>query len=193
MYPYVITGSVGGATPTQITISPVLRDAVVNDANITIFASGAVDLVAGYAAGYSKEIHIDGLTNGKAPQVGQIVQFGTNVYTIIEATLDVGGLEGDFLLNRPLVASIANNDVANFGPAGSYNFLFAPEALALVSRPLAAPMSRVGAMAAVVSDFGMSARVVITYNGTKQGHLVTVDMLCGLAVLDVDQGCVMLA
>ena len=35
-------------------------------------------------------------------------------------------------------------------------------------------------------------RVVITYDGTAQGHLVTLDMLCGVKVLDEDRGAVMI-
>jgi len=31
-------------------------------------------------------------------------------------------------------------------------------------------------------------RVTITYDGEKQGHLVTVDILCGVKVLNTDLG-----
>ena len=38
----------------------------------------------------------------------------------------------------------------------------------------------------------MAMRVTITYDGVKQGHLVTVDLLCGIGVLDSNLGAVML-
>jgi hypothetical protein len=35
-------------------------------------------------------------------------------------------------------------------------------------------------------------RVVMTYDGNLQGHLVTCDLLCGVKVLDINLGTVML-
>ena len=197
MYPYRIVSSTGGASPTAVVITPPLRDAIVHGDDVFVYASGlaeaaSISPLTEYAAGWVKPIVIDGFTAYKAPQVGQIVAFGSNVYTIIEATVTAGATTGSFLLNRPLVATVADEAVACFGPAGSYNLIMAPQALALVSRPLAAPMPGTGALASVVSEYNMSVRVVITYLGTSQGHLVTVDMLCGVALLDVNQGCLLL-
>ena len=189
MYPYVVTGSVGGATPTSITISPVLRDDIVDNAVVTVYTPILVDLTAGYANGYVKEIHVDGFTN--APQVGQIVRdAGGNVYTVMEVS-NVSGSECDILLNTPIKMALANNAVLGVGPAGSYNFGFVADALALVTRPLALPATNL-ADAAVINDRALSIRVVMTYDGTKQGHLVTVDMLCGVAKLDEKRGLVIL-
>lgn len=175
-----------GAT-TEITISPPLRSAVLNDAVIVTYSPGAVDNGPGYAAGYAKEITVDGFT--VAPKIGQIVSFGTAspVYTVMR----VNGLVG-ITLDRPLDAAITNNTAVGIGPAGNYNLAFHKNAIALVNRPLARPMQNAGARSAVESFNNVAMRVVITYNGEKQGHLVTVDMLTGIAILDTNLGGVLL-
>lgn len=189
MYPYRVTGSVGGATPTSITIAPALRNAVVDNAVVTVYKPVTVDLTAGYAVGYVKPIHIDGYA--AAPQVGQIIADAVgNVYTVVSVSNDTGS-ECDILTNVPLKAALADGAVLGVGPAGSYNLGVTPEALALVTRPLALPPANL-ADAAIASDDGLSLRVTSTYNGTKQGTLVTLDMLCGITPLDTTRALVML-
>lgn len=185
--PHQVVSTVGGATPTSITFTPALARAVVDNADLSIYTPGAVNLGAGYAAGYAKEIVVDGFT--VAPQVGQFVTFGTTTtkYTVIA----VNGTTG-ITLDRPLDAAIADDAKVNIGPPGEYNFAFHHDAVALVTRPLALPMSGTGARAAVVNNNGFSMRVTITYSGESQGHLVTLDMLCGVAILDTNLGAVML-
>ena len=63
--------------------------------------------------------------------------------------------------------------------------------MALVNRPLALPIPGTGARAGVANWNGLSMRVVMTYDGNKQGHLVTVDTLLGIKVLDTNLGAVM--
>jgi len=63
--------------------------------------------------------------------------------------------------------------------------------LALVSRPLAAA-PRGLALSSVASMANVGMRVTITYNGEQQGVLVTVDLLCGIKVLDTDLGAVLI-
>ncbi len=87
-------------------------------------------------------------------------------------------------------AAIADNAAINFGPGGEYNFAFVKNAIAVVTRPLAAPKAGTGALSYVANYNGLSMRAVITYNGTKQGHLVTLDMLVGVKVLDDRMGVV---
>ena len=173
---------------TQITLeSPGLRYAVADNAVVTVYEPGAVDLLAGYAAGYAKSIVVDGFT--VAPRTGQLVTFkaaGANRYGALTAPTTTG-----LLLDRPLVAAIADNDVVGIGPAGAYGFAFHRNALALVMRPLAAPAAGTGALSYTANYNGLSLRVTITYDGTKQGHLVTVDILCGVKVLNTDLGAVM--
>lgn len=168
---------------TGITISPGLRHAVADDAVITLYSPGAVDFAENYAAGYSKDLVVDGFS--VAPQVGQLVTFGNviaNKYASL--TSKASPTTTRLMLDRPLVAG-ANDDVKiGIGPAGEYGFAFHKNALALVNRPLAAPMPGTGARAFVAEYNGLGIRVVITYDGKAQGHRVTVDMLAGVATLD---------
>lgn len=161
--------------------APGLRQAVVNDAVIKAFTVGAVNLVAGYAAGYAKDIAFDGVTN--APVVGQFVNFGTTagsaVYTIIDKPT-----ASTMVLDRPLEAALTNDMSANFGPNGEYNFALYRDAIALVVRPLALPAAGLGANSAVVNEKGLSMRATMTYDGKAQGTRVTLDMLCGIKVLN---------
>lgn len=187
--PYQVVSTTGGSTPTVITIAaPGLRKAVVNNADLTIYTPGAVNLVAGYAANYAKEIVVDGFT--VAPQTGQMVSFGTAAhrYTIVGTPTTTS-----IMLDRPLEAAISNDDKVNLGPAGGYNLAFHRNAMTLVVRPLALPRAGAGALSAVVNMNGLSMRATITYNGEKQGHLITLDMLCGIKVLDTNLGAVLLA
>lgn len=177
---------------TGVTLYPGLRAPVSNSAVITLQDSGAVNLVAGYAAGWSKEIIYDLFTD--APQLGQFLTFGTdaganaNIYTVVQ----VDSVNRTILLDRPLVSTVADDVTINLGPAGQYNFAFHRNALTLVVRPLAMPRQGTGALSAVVNHNDLSMRATITYNGTKQGHLITLDMLCGVAILDTNLGGVML-
>lgn len=172
---------------TQITISPGLRAPVVDNAVVTVYTKGQVNFASGYAAGWQKPIVYDTFTVD--PQVGMLVAFNTdtNLYSIIQ--VDTTGKT--IVLDRPLVAAIADNDLINVGPAGDYNFAFHRNALALVSRPLAQPRDGIGARSAVINAGGLSMRATISYNGTKQGTLVTLDMLLGVAVLDQKLGAVL--
>lgn len=189
MFPHVVTARTAAPNTTSITVTPGLKGAVIDDAVVTAYTPIAIDLPASsYAAGYVKVIHVDGYT--VVPQVGQIVRTAAgDVYTIMEIENDTG-TECDILLNRPLVGALADGAVLGVGPGGSYNFNFVRDALALVTRPLALPKAPVSASVASYND--LSVRVVMTYDGNKQGHLITIDLLCGAAVLDVRQGAVLL-
>lgn len=173
---------------TGITLVDGLRRAVVNDAVVTVYHPGNVNLSGGYAAGYDGEIAVDDFA--VAPRVGQSVSFGTAspVYTIVGSPTTTS-----ILLDRPLEAAISNDDVVGICPPGNYNFGFYRNALALVVRPLALPMSGTGARAAVMNNGMFSIRVTMTYDGNKQGHLITLDSLAGIKVLDTDAGGIMYA
>lgn len=186
--PLRVISTVGGATPTSITVAaPGIGNAIADDDVVTVYAKAAVNNGAGYDVGYSKEIAIDGFTI--APQVGQFVVFGTATTASVYTIIDVDG--SSVTLDRPLDASVADDDDISMGPGGSYNFAFHRNALALVTRPLAMPRSGAGALSAVINYNGLSMRAVITYDGNKQGHLVTLDMLCGVKVLDTNLGAVL--
>jgi hypothetical protein len=191
---YRVVSTTGGSTPTVITLaSPGLRAAVANDDVVVVYTPGAVNLAAGYAAGWTKEIALDGLTSGKAPAVGQLIAFGTatDVYTVVQVTSPTA-TTATVLLDRPLDAAIADDDKAELGPIGTYSFGFHRDAIALVVRPLAEVPAGAGAVSKVINYKGLSVRVNITYDGLAQGLRVTVDFLCGVKTLDTNLGVVML-
>lgn len=183
--PHKVTGTTGGATPTAIAFTPALVRAVENDAVVTIYDPGKVNLTAGYDAGHELPIVVDDFT--LAPQVGQGVSFGTqdHVYGIIEATTT------SITLDRPLEASVANDVTVNLLPAGSYNLGFDRGAIALVTRPLEVAPARLGPLCYVANAYGLSMRVTMSYEGRGQGILVTVDLLCGVKTLNTNRGILM--
>lgn len=186
--PQQVVSSTGGSSPSALVITPGLRTAVANSAVITKYTPGAVNNSSGYGVGYDKEITVDGFT--VAPVVGQLVSFGTGTGSPTYSVTNVDGLVG-ITLDRPLEVSIANNDNVNIGPAGDFNFAFHRDALALVTRPLKPPKAGTGALSAVVNYNNLNMRATITYNGQMQGHLVTLDTLMGVAILDTNLGAVM--
>lgn len=191
-------------TGTVITIEPGLKRDVADNAAITIITPGAVNKVGGYngtttnprVIGWAKEILVDGFANS-APRVGQLVSFGsqTHRYAIIKLTIydNTAGTFG-IMLDRPLVDPIADDATVNLGPAAKYNFAFLRNAFTAVFRPLPAPRAGAGAISRVVNDVinKVSIRVTITYDGEKQGHLVTLDFLMGVGILSQDMGEVLL-
>lgn len=174
---------------TSITLTYGLRRSVADNAVITRYSPGAVNNASGYATDWYKAIAYDGFAAAK-PKVGQLVSFGTSttVYTVVATNGST-----TITLDRPLEAAIADDAAINIGMPGEFNLAFHRNAIALVTRPLAAPKPGTGARAAVVSYNGLAMRVVITYNGTKQGHLVTLDSLMGVKILDEDLGAVLVA
>lgn len=190
--PQRVVSTTGGSTPTQVVVYPGLLRSVTDNAVVTSYTPGTVNNSGGYASGWSKPIAFSGFSVN--PQVGQMVSFqsnapsGSELYTIIQ--VDSGA--STILLDRPLDITLSNSDKINIGPAGQYNLAFHRNAIALVVRPLAMPKPGTGALSAVVNHNDLSMRATITYDGNKQGHLVTLDMLCGIAILDEHLGAVML-
>jgi len=185
MIPQLVTASVG--TPcTQLTISPGLAHAVSNNAVITAYTPGTINH-ADYAADYGKVITT--ATFSVAPKTGQMIssvitdpRYGAiGTPTITELWLD-----------RPLDLGIVNGTRVGVGPMGEYSLAFHKNAIALVTRPLAQPKAGTGALSYVANYNGLSVRVTITYSGSLQGHLVTVDILAGIKILDATAGCVLL-
>ena len=193
MTPQKITALDAGAE--TLTITPGLKYAVLTAAVVTIYVPGNIDFSSGYDAGWLKPMVVD--TFSVAPQVGQLVSVGPivggshglwtdNQYAILQ------GAQASILLDIPLTATRVNNGVVGIGPAGNYGLCMHPNAIALVNRPLPLPITR-GAESFVANYNDLSVRVVITYDGVKQGHRVTVDMLCGIKVLDTNLGICLLS
>lgn len=192
---HVTAATINVGDTDAVTLNEANKYATGGSAAITIYRACAVN--GAFAAGYSKEIALDGWTAGKAPQVGQLISFGTggsrHTYTIVESYVNPSlGTEQLVLLDRPLDASLANNDLAFPGPAGAFNMAFHRDALALVSRPLARPNAQFGVMAGVASHNDVAMRVTMQYDSKAQGTRVTMDMLCGYALLDANLACVYL-
>lgn len=185
MIPHRVVSTVGGATPTSIVFLPTLKTAVADNAVITIYDTQLVNEPSNLAVGYQKYISYDGSTLPITE--GQTIQFAAagEMYIAIEAT------STQILLDRPLVTAVLDNAVIFPGPLGAYNFAFVRNAIALVTRPMALPRPGTGAVGAVANYKGLSVRVVWSYDPYKQGTLVTVDILCGVAILDVKLGEVM--
>jgi hypothetical protein len=184
MTPQFITSAVS----TSLTFSPGLKYAVTDGAAVTIYHPALVNLSAGYAAYYDEGIVVDDLTN--APKIGQMVSTGAtvaarNIYGLPSITPTTTSL----WLDRPLEAAVANDAAVGIGPAGTYSFAFHRNAIAFVARPLAIPHPSTGVRATNIVWNGIPIRVTITYDGDKQGHLVTFDLLCGVKVLDTSLGC----
>lgn len=181
----------------DVTISPGLRVAVAENDIVVVGGQGLVDDTDDYALGYAKELTVDGIT-GIIP-VGSLLTFATpgspNVikgekYSVI-ATTETGTDTTGITLNKPLDVAIDDDDIIHFAPPAEHNFAFHRNAIALVSRPLAPAPSGL-ALSSVASANGIGIRVTITYNGSKQGVLVTVDLLCGLEVLDLNLGALLI-
>jgi len=198
--PHVVASATDDGTDTSeiVLVSP-LEAAVANGAVVTVSKACFVDNAAGYAAGYSKGIRLDdgAGTSFPVPQRGQLLAFGTGagrrVYSVIDAGVDPDDANKVIvLLDRPLEVGLSNNDEAYPGPAGSFNLAFHRNALALVSRPLVLPNTALGVRSAVGTYNDVTMRVSMQYNINSQGTVVTLDLLCGVALLDENLGCVML-
>lgn len=187
---------------TVLTISPGLRHAVADNAVITVIKPGAVNNSGGYIGtsssviGWAKEILVDGMPNS-APQVGQMVTFGTSleVYSIIKVrVIDKSAGTFGILLDQPLQTAIADDATVNLGPAGEFNFAFVRNALTLINRPLPMARAGTGALQYVTNDpkQRLSIRVSISYDSNQQGHLVTLDFLMGVNVMDDQLGAILL-
>lgn len=184
--PQLVTAFGGGTTAT---LYPGLRSAVANNAVVTCYVGGAVNFGAGYAAGWTKPIVINGFT--VAPKSGQLITIGADAGTDpVYGAIDTPTTTSMYA-NRGLDAAVATADVVGIGPKGSYNFCFHRNAIAFISRPLVKPRGNV--TSAVVNYKGIGIRVTIGYDMDVQGHKITVDLLCGTKVLDVNLGAILFA
>ena len=201
-YPHRVASVADTGGDADITLVEGLRVAVGSGADVTVYkAANAEDTgsdvapAAVYPAGWHKRILIEGYTSGKHPQVGQWLTFGTGVsshtYTITQVDV-VSATTSHVTLDRPLDVALTTDQVCFPGPAGSFNLAFTRNAIAMVNRPLNAPLAGTGARSFVASYNGLSCRVTISYDGSVQGHRVTLDLLMGVAILQEDEAVVLL-
>lgn len=59
----------------------------------------------------------------------------------------------------------------------------------MVSRPLAKPMGTADGSYAVISDSGLSLRVVFGYDINKKRDICSIDMLCGFKTMIPELAC----
>ena len=187
-------------TATVLTIDQGLRNALLDDANITYYTQGTVDLaghvgVTSYPIGYNEKIRVDGAS---APELGKLISFSSSAdvvrdsaYGIVNVEVVTAGTTWYITLDRPLVEAIENNDKTCHGPAGEFCFAFDRGAVTLLSRPLQSVVEGLAQSFTAVVD-SLALRVTITYEGRSTGYLCTVDMLAGVKVLDVTRGAIML-
>ncbi len=184
MQPRQITAASG--TPIDsITVDTGLSYAVADNAVVTVMSPGAIDLTAGYAQYYTKRMTVDGFTI--APQQGQLLSMGvtTPEYGLIGGKNSATSIK----LDRSLEAAVVDDATVNLGPAGNYGLAFHKNAIAFITRPLAISRENGNSTRqAVFSYKGLNLRVSMTYNGSKQGTLVTIDCLAGVKVLDENLG-----
>ena len=184
--PTFVTATTNGTgNTTAVTLNEALKYATGALAVATVYKACTVNLIGGYAAGWSQEVLVDNFV--VAPAVGQLIAFngGTrHTYTIIESYAS-GGSQA-LILDRPLDYSLADDDKAFPGPAGSFNWAFHRDAVALVSRPLALPNQSMGVMADVAVHNNVAMRVTMQYSIQSGGTIVNLDILGGVALLDVN-------
>jgi len=178
------------ATTTSISILPGLRNAVVDNAVINIIQPAAVNNADAATELLANSIHAVEFNKGDGtatptPVLGQMISDGANIYGLVAEVSATA-----MVLDIPLTEALADDDWIGIGPAGDYSLAFHKNAIALVTRPLATPAKGAGALSYVAKYNDLAMRVTITYNGESQGHLVTVDLLCGIKVLNEKLGCV---
>lgn len=197
-YATAVTTANAGADTAAVTLNEVNKYATLAAAVMTVYKK--CDVNGNYAAGWVESVQLDGYTN--APQVGQLVAFGTGAgrrtYTIIEAysadadgTPNLSGACHAVLLDRPLELALSNDDLAFPGPAGALNMAFHRNAIALVTRPLAIPNNAMGVLSHVGVFNDIAMRVSMQYSIKDGGTVVNLDILAGVAILDTNLCCVL--
>ena len=175
------------ATTKVATIAYPLKASVSSGAAVTIYKQAAVNNGAGYAKGWVKEVALDGV--GTLPGKGRLISSGTSateLYSCISTDVT-----GSVLPDIPLETALVDDQAVGIGPAGEFNFGFVPDAIGLVMRPLALPDNNLANGAVAINEeTQIGIRVVVTYDGDAQGHLVTCDMLAGIKVFDPTLGVV---
>ena len=190
-YVHQVATLTGSPSVTAVTFTPALHAAVADNDVITWYKPGAINNASGYTVGTlaaAGALTVDGFS--VAPKAGQLLtigSYGGPRYMVISATTT------SITLDRPLDASVADDAVVGLGPAGNFNFEFDRNAICLVSRPLAVVPAGMGVFSGVAQNRGLGMRVTRAYDPRAQTHLLTLDMLVGSQVLDIDRGAIVSA
>lgn len=190
--PQLIVAQTDDATNTTgITIFPGLEHAVANDAVITYYTPGAINLSAGYDAQYAGELVVDGFSGDSAVKVGQGVYIAGSMYMVTGVTVSTNVV--GITLNRPLDSAVSNDAVVGVTPPANYNFAMVRDAVTLVCRPMRPVDPGTGVNSAWAVYKGIPVRVTIGYNMTYMKYVVTIDTLFGVKTLNQDLGGVLLS
>ena len=179
------TAVTASGSTTGVTLNEALKYATGAGAVLTRYK--AANVVAGQIAGYDGQIEVSH-TSAKAPQVGQLLAFGTSsrhTYTIIEVDV-VNATNTKVMLDRPLDYNINTSTWAFPGPAGSMNWAMHRECVALVTRPLAVPANSLGVLSGVGAYNDIAMRVTMQYDIDAGGTVVNCDILAGIKELDTN-------
>lgn len=181
------------SSDTEVVVTPGIRSAVGDGKTLTFWES-AGDVKGDHAAGVIKIITDGYGAATDIPQVGQGLSFGagTQVYTVtrVTGTYATSSTEITLELNRPLDDTVTNDSIITVQPTGgSYNWAFRSDAITMVNRPLAP--AQAGVASAVQNNGSFALRVTIGYDMRKMRHVITLDTLFGVKVLDVAQGAVL--
>lgn len=178
------------ATVMTLTINYATPIAFADNTVLTGFKAILVNNSGGYALGWNKPIAWDttGATTGYEPQVGQAIQIGSAVYTVISKPSST-----TISLDRSLEAAVADNAVIQPLPNGSYSLALHRNAITAAIRPLAPVPAGTGARSATVNYNGLSIRATMGYDMVSQNMIVTMDFLMGIQVLDSNLGALLLA
>jgi N4-gp56 family major capsid protein len=197
---YRLASAIAQTTGTEAVLTQGIRGTAADGVAIT-FYEAATALTDGTAAIGEIAVVTDGYTSAaEIPQVGQGLSFGASatapVYTVarVDGTYADNTTDITLTLNRPLDVALTDGLAINVMPSGvtaggGYNMAFRPDAITLVNRPLAPPVTSVAS--STQNNGAFSVRVTLAYDELLMKHRITVDTLMGVKLLDVNQGAVL--
>lgn len=160
------------------------------DQNVIKHTAGAgtvlIDNVAGYAVG-DTAIHVDGVTT--ALKVGDMLTISGNDHVVTVASA-LSTADQDITVYPALKAIVANDAAVTLAASHTKNLVFLPQAFALATAPLEAPMG--GANTATETWNGMTLRVVFGYDMLNKLDLVSIDCLYGVKTIQPELAAVLL-
>ena len=179
---------------TTIEIFPPLAFDVADNAVITVYNTGAIDVTGSYEAGYSDELTVKSFSGVNAVKVGQGVGIGNYMYCVTGVS-DNGSNVTGITLNRPLEEVVADDTVVAPIPAGNYGFAFNKQACSFVCAPLKLIPDGLGTAMTVKQspEDGIAFRMSYGYNIKSQKLMLVIDLLCGVTTLNEDLGAVLLS